>query len=415
MEKEEKKMSIKKENETKNNSEKLKKIKGDAYEKLSSYNIYKKIYLNDLKDIDKNIYPNATIKIEELRNDIINNLFPNYNIKLNDYTQFIKIQNKIYQCFSLFYQENDFYKKNYDSSVSSEGKKLKSKKVNKEERKKIYMSKQKKKEIKSSEESEIDDQKIKKEIKTSDESQNENKTNDEKTYNINEGKNIESKKNMLQFEMDLVIKDISGDIILKYFQQMNKYNIEYIKSFEIKESQKYNMVFEITISPDDFFDRKIPQLFKYACSLMLLYDTAEIIKDQATYYFNNFIKKYGYIDYDEKTIIICVCNNNIDKFLQLKTIFDNAKNNQLLEQFKAKCKGQFNVNFNYYPFYLYDIESQFESHYKIEEINKQEIKKLNEKLDEKDKEMKQMMLEIIELKKQNEEFKNLLEDIKNKK
>lgn len=408
MEKEEKKMSIKKENETKNNSEKLKKIKGDAYEKLSSYNICKKIYLNDLKDIDKNIYPNATIKIEELRNDIINNLFPNYNIKLNDYTQFIKIQNKIYQCFSLFYQENDFYKKNYDSSVSSEGKKLKSKKVNKEERKKIYMSKQKKKEIKSSEESEIDDQKIKKEIKTSDESQNENKTNDEKTYNINEGKNIESKKNMLQFEMDLVIKDISGDIILKYFQQMNKYNIEYIKSFEIKESQKYNMVFEITISPDDFFDRKIPQLFKYACSLMLLYDTAEIIKDQATYYFNNFIKKYGYIDYDEKTIIICVCNNNIDKFLQLKTIFDNAKNNQLLEQFKVKCQGKFNVNFNYYPFYLYDIESQFESHYKIEEINKQEIKKLNEKLDEKDKEMKQMMLEIIELKKQ-------LEDIKNKK
>ncbi len=277
------------------------------------------------------------------------------------------------------------------------------------------MSKQKKKEIKSSEESEIDDQKIKKEIKTSDESQNENKTNDEKTYNINEGKNIESKKNMLQFEMDLVIKDISGDIILKYFQQMNKYNIEYIKSFEIEESQKYNMVFEITISPDDFFDRKIPQLFKYACSLMLLYDTTEIIKDEATYYFNNFIKKYGYIDYDEKTIIICVCNNNIDKFLQLKTIFDNAKNNQLLEQFKVKCQGKFNVNFNYYPFYLYDIESQFESHYKIEEINKQEIKKLNEKLDEKDKEMKQMMLEIIELKKQNEEFKNLLEDIKNKK
>lgn len=340
-------------------SKKLLKLKGDAYEKIASFNIIQKVYFEDIKNLQKNINNNVSINpiimIDELRNEILNNLFPDYKITLQK-EKFIQVQNQIYECFIKFFKENDIYKNNYVSSMSSS-------------------------------ESESDKKKSKNIIKN-------NYKNEKQETNVNN----ESKKTIKKIEMDLAIKEIKGNIILNYLKRMGNSSVQYLKSFEIEENKKYNIVFEITINSEDFFKIKIPQLFKYASSLDLLYSASSIIYKEAKSFIQQFNQKYGFLNYNDNTIIICVSDNNKEDFMNLKANFEKLKENVLLSEFKNICLGKYNVYFNYYPYFI-DNETRIE-----EELKKKERFFLS-KLNEKEEDIKRAKDEF--LKKLNEKDENL--------
>ena len=364
-------------------AEKKKKMKdynGKAYESFSYYKLCHKIFLEDIKTIDAdNINSNKEFELDEIIKEIITR---GYNLEYKDINEFGKIQNQLYNEYT------------------------KLKKVNKKLSEILKLSKKAKN--KSGE--------------SSSEFESEKSEKNEKNDQANTIKKM---------EFDLVLKDINGKYINNYLKKIKDDNYQYINSFKIENTQKYNLCFEITFSSKDVLSKKIPQVLKYAVFLNFLYNTNDILKtlsEQKNKVLNEnkqfkslknfFNDKFKFIDLTKKTLIFIVSNGDKKDFEDMIKSLKNPKDILLLDDLNKECSKKYNLYLNYSPFDPEKLKEEIiNSINKIEEDNKNQIKEedISEK---KPEEYKNILDKIGQLqednKKMREDYNNIKRDNKEK-
>jgi hypothetical protein len=225
----------------------------------------------------------------------------------------------------------------------------------------------------------------------------------------------EKKKTLKHIEMDYVVKRINGKKINDCFKNLGDRNIEFLKSFEIKDNEYYNICFEMTVQNDDIKSKKIFQLYKYASWINLLHEITNLIinadKDVQPIFnqlLNKIKREYSFLDYKCKTILIIVCNGNKEKFNSLQESINDEKNQtKFLKQLTEESKNKLNLYIDYYSFQyddnleinnLYQKEKEERAKEKNEYIK--DKKEYEEKLIQCQKEIKKYIDEIEKNKKE---------------
>ena len=354
----------------------MKDYNGKAYESFSCYKLCHKIFLEDIKTIDAdNINSNKEFELDEIIKEIITR---GYNLEYKDINEFGKIQNQLYNEYT------------------------KLKKVNKKLSEILKLSKKAK--TKSGESSsEFESEKSEKNEK--------NEKNDQ----------VNTIKKM---EFDLVLKDINGKYINNYLKKIKDDNYQYINSFKIENTQKYNLCFEITFSSKDVLSKKIPQVLKYAVFLNFLYNTNDILitlseqknkvlneNKQLESLKNFFNDKFKFIDLTKKTLLFIVSNGDKKDFEDMIKSLKNPKDILLLDDLNKECSKKYNLYLNYSSFDPEKLKDEIiNSINKIEEDNKNQIKEedISEK---KPEEYKNILDKIGQL---QEDYNNIKRDNKEK-
>ena len=354
----------------------MKDYNGKAYESFSCYKLCHKIFLEDIKTIDAdNINSNKEFELDEIIKEIITR---GYNLEYKDINEFGKIQNQLYNEYT------------------------KLKKVNKKLSEILKLSKKAK--TKSGESS----------------SEFESEKN-EKNEQINTIKKM---------EFDLVLKDINGKYINNYLKKIKDDNYQYINSFKIENTQKYNLCFEITFSSKDVLSKKIPQVLKYAVFLNFLYNTNDILitlseqknkvlneNKQLESLKNFFNDKFKFIDLTKKTLLFIVSNGDKKDFEDMIKSLKNPKDILLLDDLNKECSKKYNLYLNYSPFDPEKLKDEIiNSINKKEEDNKNQIEEENISKTN-SKEFKKILDKIGELEEDNkrirEDNKKISEDYNN--
>ena len=358
---------------------KMKDYNGKAYESFSCYKLCHKIFLEDIKTIDAdNINSNKEFELDEIIKEIITR---GYNLEYKDINEFGKIQNQLYNEYT------------------------KLKKVNKKLSEILKLSKKAKN--KSGE--------------SSSEFESEKSEKSEKNEKNEKNEQINTIKKM---EFDLVLKDINGKYINNYLEKIKDDNYQYINSFKIENTQKYNLCFEITFSSKDVLSKKIPQVLKYAVFLNFLYNTNDILKSlakqknqvlnenkQLESLKNFFNDKFKFIDLTKKTLLFIVSNGDKKDFEDMIKSLKNPKDILLLDDLNKECSKKYNLYLNYSSFDPEKLKDEIiNSINKIEEDNKNQIKEedISEK---KPEEYKNILDKIGQL---QEDYNNIKRDNKEK-
>ena len=355
---------------------KMKDYNGKAYESFSCYKLCHKIFLEDIKTIDAdNINSNKEFELDEIIKEIITR---GYNLEYKDINEFGKIQNQLYNEYT------------------------KLKKVNKKLSEILKLSKKAKNKSGESS-SEFESEKSEKNEKN------------EKNAQANTIKKM---------EFDLVLKDINGKYINNYLKKIKDDNYQYINSFKIENTQKYNLCFEITFSSKDVLSKKIPQVLKYAVFLNFLYNTNDILitlseqknkvlneNKQLESLKNFFNDKFKFIDLTKKTLLFIVSNGDKKDFEDMIKSLENPKDILLLDDLNKECSKKYNLYLNYSSFDPEKLKDEIiNSINKIEEDNKNQIKEedISEK---KPEEYKNILDKIGQL---QEDYNNIKRDNKEK-
>ena len=355
---------------------KMKDYNGKAYESFSCYKLCHKIFLEDIKTIDAdNINSNKEFELDEIIKEIITR---GYNLEYKDINEFGKIQNQLYNEYT------------------------KLKKVNKKLSEILKLSKKAKN--KSGE--------------SSSEFESEKSEKNEKNEKNDQANTIK------KMEFDLVLKDINGKYINNYLKKIKDDNYQYINSFKIENTQKYNLCFEITFSSKDVLSKKIPQVLKYAVFLNFLYNTNDILitlseqknkvlneNKQLESLKNFFNDKFKFIDLTKKTLLFIVSNGDKKDFEDMIKSLENPKDILLLDDLNKECSKKYNLYLNYSPFDPEKLKDEIiNSINKIEEDNKNQIKEedISEK---KPEEYKNILDKIGQL---QEDYNNIKRDNKEK-
>lgn len=362
---------------------KMKDYNGKAYESFSCYKLCHKIFLEDIKTIDAdNINSNKEFELEEIIKEIITR---GYNLEYKDINEFGKIQNQLYNEYT------------------------KLKKVNKKLSEILKLSKKAKN--KSGE--------------SSSEFESEKSEKNEKNEKNDQANTIK------KMEFDLVLKDINGKYINNYLKKIKDDNYQYINSFKIENTQKYNLCFEITFSSKDVLSKKIPQVLKYAVFLNFLYNTNDILitlseqknkvlneNKQLESLKNFFNDKFKFIDLTKKTLLFIVSNGDKKDFEDMIKSLKNPKDILLLDDLNKECSKKYNLYLNYSSFDPEKLKDEIiNSINKIEEDNKNQIKEedISEK---KPEEYKNILDKIGQLQEDNkkirEDYNNIKRDNKEK-
>ena len=358
----------------------MKDYNGKAYESFSCYKLCHKIFLEDIKTIGAdNINSNKEFELDEIIKEIITR---GYNLEYKDINEFGKLQNQLYNEYT------------------------KLKKVNKKLSEILKLSKKAKN--KSGE--------------SSSEFESEKSEKNEKNDQANTIKKM---------EFDLVLKDINGKYINNYLEKIKDDNYQYINSFKIENTQKYNLCFEITFSSKDVLSKKIPQVLKYAVFLNFLYNTNDILitlseqknkvlneNKQLESLKNFFNDKFKFIDLTKKTLLFIVSNGDKKDFEDMIKSLENPKDILLLDDLNKECSKKYNLYLNYSSFDPEKLKDEIiNSINKIEEDNKNQIKEedISEK---KPEEYKNILDKIGQLqednKKMREDYNNIKRDNKEK-
>ena len=358
---------------------KMKDYNGKAYESFSCYKLCHKIFLEDIKTIDAdNINSNKEFELDEIIKEIITR---GYNLEYKDINEFGKIQNQLYNEYT------------------------KLKKVNKKLSEILKLSKKAKN--KSGE--------------SSSEFESEKSEKSEKNEKNEKNEQVNTIKKM---EFDLVLKDINGKYINNYLKKIKDDNYQYINSFKIENTQKYNLCFEITFSSKDVLSKKIPQVLKYAVFLNFLYNTNDILitlseqknkvlneNKQLESLKNFFNDKFKFIDLTKKTLLFIVSNGDKKDFEDMIKSLKNPKDILLLDDLNKECSKKYNLYLNYSSFDPEKLKDEIiNSINKIEEDNKNQIKEedISEK---KPEEYKNILDKIGQL---QEDYNNIKRDNKEK-
>ena len=354
----------------------MKDYNGKAYESFSCYKLCHKIFLEDIKTIDAdNINSNKEFELDEIIKEIITR---GYNLEYKDINEFGKIQNQLYNEYT------------------------KLKKVNKKLSEILKLSKKAKN--KSGE--------------SSSEFESEKSEKNEKNEKNDQANTIK------KMEFDLVLKDINGKYINNYLKKIKDDNYQYINSFKIENTQKYNLCFEITFSSKDVLSKKIPQVLKYVVFLNFLYNTNDILitlseqknkvlneNKQLESLKNFFNDKFKFIDLTKKTLLFIVSNGDKKDFEDMIKSLKNPKDILLLDDLNKECSKKYNLYLNYSPFDPEKLKEEIiNSINKIEEDNKNQIKEedISEK---KPEEYKNILDKIGQL---QEDYNNIKRDNKEK-
>ena len=355
---------------------KMKDYNGKASESFSCYKLCHKIFLEDIETIDAdNINSNKEFELDEIIKEIITR---GYNLEYKDINEFGKIQNQLYNEYT------------------------KLKKVNKKLSEILKLSKKAKNKSGESS-SEFESEKSEKNEKN------------EKNAQANTIKKM---------EFDLVLKDINGKYINNYLKKIKDDNYQYINSFKIENTQKYNLCFEITFSSKDVLSKKIPQVLKYAVFLNFLYNTNDILitlseqknkvlneNKQLESLKNFFNDKFKFIDLTKKTLLFIVSNGDKKDFEDMIKSLENPKDILLLDDLNKECSKKYNLYLNYSSFDPEKLKDEIiNSINKIEEDNKNQIKEedISEK---KPEEYKNILDKIGQL---QEDYNNIKRDNKEK-
>ena len=358
----------------------MKDYNGKAYESFSCYKLCHKIFLEDIKTIGAdNINSNKEFELDEIIKEIITR---GYNLEYKDINEFGKLQNQLYNEYT------------------------KLKKVNKKLSEILKLSKKAKN--KSGE--------------SSSEFESEKSEKNEKNDQANTIKKM---------EFDLLLKNNNGKYINNYLKKIKDDNYQYINSFKIENTQKYNLCFEITFSSKDVLSKKIPQVLKYAVFLNFLYNIYDILKTlseqknkvlnenkQLESLKNFFNDKFKFIDLTKKTLLFIVSNGDKKDFEDMIKSLENPKDILLLDDLNKECSKKYNLYLNYSSFDPEKLKDEIiNSINKIEEDNKNQIKEedISEK---KPEEYKNILDKIGQLqednKKMREDYNNIKRDNKEK-
>ena len=338
------------------NLEYVKKMRGELYERISSAKIFKDFYLEDITYPSKKIKCNFQMNFDKLKQEIAPFLIIDENQEKPELTKkIIEIKSKIEKCLISFLAKNtEIHNVFSDSDITTE------------------------------------------------EDQNEK----------------EKKKTLKYVEMDYVVKSIEGKKINDCFKNLKNRNQELHKSFDILNDQKYNICFEMTVRNDDIKKKKIFQLYKYAIWINLLQDITNLIKKADkdvklvfTQLLNKLETGYGLLDSKCKTILIIVCNGNIEKFNAIKeTINDKNNKTKYLEKLMKECENKINLYCNYYAFQYDDNSKTKNQNEKEKEERQKERKEFENKLLQYQEEIKKYKeeKEKEERQKERKEFENKL-------
>ena len=338
------------------NLEYVKKMRGELYERISSAKIFKDFYLEDITYPSKKIKCNFQMNFDKLKQEIAPLLIIDENQEKPELTKkIIEIKSKIEKCLISFLAKNtEIHNVFSDSDITTE------------------------------------------------EDQNEK----------------EKKKTLKYVEMDYVVKSIEGKKINDCFKNLKNRNQELHKSFDILNDQKYNICFEMTVKNDDIKKKKIFQLYKYAIWINLLQDITNLIKNADkdvknvfTQLLNKLETGYGLLDSKCKTILIIVCNGNIEKFNAIKeTINDKNNKTKYLEKLMKECENKINLYCNYYAFQYDDNSKTKNQNEKEKEERQKERKEFENKLLQYQEEIKKYKeeKEKEERQKERKEFENKL-------
>ena len=241
----------------------------------------------------------------------------------------------------------------------------------------------------------------------------------------------EKKKTLKYVEMDYVVKSIEGKKINDCFKNLKNRNQELHKSFDILDDKKYNICFEMTVKNDDIKKKKIFQLYKYAIWINLLQDITNLIKNADkdvknvfTQLLNKLETGYGLLDSKCKTILIIVCNGNIEKFNAIKeTINDKNNKTKYLEKLMKECENKINLYCNYYAFQYDDNSKTKNQNEKEKEERQKERKEFENKLlrcqeeikkykEEKEKNEKKIDQLEVQIEKDKENFEKRISEVK---
>jgi hypothetical protein len=232
-----------------------------------------------------------------------------------------------------------------------------------------------------------------------------------------------------KLEFDLVLKAIKGKYINNYLEKIKDDNYQYINSFKIENTQKYNLCFEITFSSKDVLSIKIPQVLKYAVFLNFLYNTNDILitlseqknkvlneNKQLESLKNFFNDKFKFIDLTKKTLLFIVSNGDKKDFEDMIKSLENPKDILLLNDLNKECSKKYNLYLNYSPFDPEKLKDEIiNSINKKEEDNKNQIEEENISKTN-SKEFKKILDKIGELEEDNkrirEDNKKMREDNK---
>ena len=325
----------------------VKKMRGELYEKISSIKIFKDFYLEDITYPSKKITPNFQINFDKLKSEIAPLLiFGERSEKPETTKKIFELKSKIEKCLTSFLSKNNKIQKEFsDSDISTE------------------------------------------------EEQNEKEKN----------------KTLKYVEMDYLLKKINGKKVNECLKKLGDRNQELFKSFDIKDSEFFNICFEMTVRNDDIKKKKIFQLYKYAIWINLLQEITNLIMkadDDVKPAFNQLLNKiktnYGILDPKCNTILIIVCNGNKEKFYSIKeSINDNKNKTKYLKQLMEECKNKLNLYINYYAF-QYDDNLEMNNLYEKEKEERQKDRiEYEKKIIQYQKEIDKYLNEIKEKNQEN--------------
>ena len=306
------------------NNKYVRKIRGELYERISSFKIFKNFFLEDFNHPSKKISSNYEMNFNKFKSEIAPYLVIEPNQAYKDYMKdIIQLKNNIENCMTSFLKKNE----NIDNDLSSDS---------------------------------------------------ESNTDPEPVEEF-----IERKKSLKSIEMDYVVKTIKGKKILDCFQKLGERHKVLIKNFNIENDEYYNICFEITINNEDIKKKKIFQMYKYCAWLNLLYDIMNLIfsanntvKVAFTQMMNKIRNSYGFIEYKRKTILILVCNGNKEKFNKIEDVFnDNSMKTKYIKELINECKDKYNVYCDYYSFHYEGDEEEMKYNVSLYEKEKEEREK----------------------------------------
>lgn len=374
-------------------SKKMNKLGGDAFEKMISYKIVHKFFLEDIKrgtdakKIETKFNSEQYLDIKLIKKEILDKLSPSNNSDLNsnnlkiDYTsQFNRNIADFYNCQNIY---NDIYVKS--ENISSSGISSESSKGYKSDYKGNV-----------SHNSNPDPEN----------NTNSNQENDDtNSRRRKKNKNINA-KDITELEFDLFLKDIEGKKLLNFLNEMEnkKRLIKFNVKEKINEDEQYNICIEITVQSDDILTKKIPQLYKSVSCFNFLYKTniffrkiMEKNKDLINESYAYFIEQTKFLNYDKKLVLITISNGDFDSFKKNETLI-NEKRKELNCNNPIKSLDSINTSFYifmvYYPKYDDEIIEQLN-----ERIEKQNLEFLEYKQRQED-EIKELRRIIDELKNQ---------------
>ena len=275
---------LSKQTDDKKYSRKLNKLGGEAFEKMISYKIVHKFFLEDIlratnaKEIERNFNMEQYLDVKMIKKEILDKLSPsnnfdleNNNLKIDYTTQFNKNISQYFNCQDIY---NNIYIKSENissSGISSENsKEYKSDSINPE---KTNLKSNKGNFSKNS------NPKNNNFNSNTDNTTNSNQENENTNSKLSKKKKNINMKDITELEFDLFLKDVSGKKLLNFINEMDekKRLIKY-KEIErngevISEDKYYNICIEITVQSDDILTKKIPQLYKSIACFNFLYKT----------------------------------------------------------------------------------------------------------------------------------------------